>query len=197
MQQRCPLPMPVAVVLVALAFFALRPGKGWLRRKPLTAPAEDGSDGKAATPSSSELGSRPPSGPPGAGPSGQPPASVPPLIDIQGVDQVDTLLPYSRGLPEGSTAGLDTLVPYTMAHTPAPTAPQAPSLGNHASLGYPVSAQQPRSQHLPFSYITSEGPGSVPLPLGYVSSEGPRVAAGATTAGAAPALQHPASELRR
>lgn len=50
-----------AVVLAILAFFALRPGKGWMRRKPLPATLEDGSNGNAKLTheDSSTLGSRP------------------------------------------------------------------------------------------------------------------------------------------
>lgn len=61
----CDMPLTVhtpaclpAAVLAVLAFFALRPGRGWLRRKPEAAAAEDGQSGQLPpTPRSSEAGS--------------------------------------------------------------------------------------------------------------------------------------------
>lgn len=44
-----PAPYFAAAVLAVLAFFALRPGKGWLRRKQPGAALDGGEDGKLST----------------------------------------------------------------------------------------------------------------------------------------------------
>lgn len=101
----CP---PTAVALAVLAFFALRPGKGWLRRKPPPALIGDDGDGKATPPSTVNMTNDSDDAlyglQGGAISAGKPPA---PTSDAEGLD---TLLPYSPVLHGDGSAVLDTLL---------------------------------------------------------------------------------------
>ena len=152
-QVRPPVPAAIAAVL---AFFALRPGKGWLRRRVTAAP-------------SLEAGGKYPDG--GWGPGG-------------GHQDIDTFLPSSQpggsgmagplasSLPAAAAGfaavGPDTLLPRSSAGEPAPTAPGAEPLSNVTAVGKD-SQLQPGAQALPLSYISSAGLGgaaakAVPTP---------------------------------
>lgn len=166
-----------AVVLAVLAFFALRPGKGWLRRKPAAAAAaaaaaagggkwgkETPTPGSSTAGSDAALGGQPANG---GIPSAAPPpaAAVAPLQAAWTSSSLgqDTFLPYSRA-PPSSLAGPDTLLPYSraagappisQAGVAAPTEPAAAPPSSMSSTGWP--AGQPTPQPLPPSYISSAG----------------------------------------
>ena len=161
-----------AVVLAVLAFFALRPGKGWLRRKPAATAAAAGGDkwgkeeptpGSSTAASSAALGGQQANGGPSAAPP--PAAAVAPLQAAWTSSSLgqDTFLPYSRG-PPGSLAGPDTLLPYSrQAGAPpinqpgvaAPTEPAVAPASSMSGAGWP--AGQPTPHPLPPSYISSAG----------------------------------------
>ena len=147
-----------AVVAVVLAFFALRPGKGWLRRKGTTTPVLE--DGKLAPKLSGSpkvdtfvSGSRTGGGPDAdtfiSGPSGGGPAMP-----------AGTLVALPASLTAASL-GPDTLLQYSSGglREPAPTAPEAPPLStiSHANAGL---IQQPSVHAPPPSYISSAGLGA-------------------------------------
>ena len=170
-----PLPPHLSVVVLAvLAFFALRPGKGWLRRKPATAAAGAG-DGKwgkeTPTPGSSTAGSSAALGGQQvmSGPSAAPPpaAAVSPLQAAWTSSSLgqDTFLPYSRA-PPSSLAGPDTLLPYSraagappisQAGVSAPTEPAVAPPSNVSAAGWAGGSPQPARQPLPNSYLSSAG----------------------------------------
>ena len=170
----------LAVVLAVVAFFALRPGRGWLRRRNATAVAGPGTaagDGKwgneTPTPGSSTAGSS-------AAPGGQPAngghsaAQLPaaPVAPLQAAWtssrlSQDTFLPYSRaaGAPSISQAGVA-----------APTEPAGAPPSSMAAAGWVGGSTLPGLQPLPASYVSSAGLGSGPL------ASGPAVAGAAWTA---------------
>ena len=139
-----------AVVLAALAFFALRPHKGWLRRQQQAALLEEGSSGKAEAMHSTGSGSdksglcgwRGNDGPPG--PSTSPPSMLPagsssgPVLDTLlvtshlpassvGPEGLDTLLPYSSAPSNARSEVLDTLLPYRCAPSSSPHGSSLPA----------------------------------------------------------------------
>lgn len=137
-----PFPLPacyVAVLLAVLAFFALRPGKGWLRRKPLPATLEDGSDGKAssihdgdcalAPGGGSSSGSQQHTALPICGGLEPLPAVAVSSLALQPAAAAssdlrqDTLLTPSRSA-EGSLLDLDTFLPYSSSTAEAVPTPR-------------------------------------------------------------------------
>lgn len=166
-----------AAVLPVLAFFALRPGKGWLRRKPaVAATLEDGSDGKLGlainggqSSDKSESCDRPANGGP---PLGLPPQPLAAASDAGGSGHLDTLL-YGNRLPTGSLEGLDTLLPgsratnsvsYATDGSPAPTQPpEQPPPNSTAVAGWPSPSLLP-GPPLPPSNITRAGLEAATLP---------------------------------
>lgn len=157
---------PAAVVLAVLAFFALRPGKGWLRHKPTAAAMEDGkeqhTDGSSETSSAAAMGGQQGNGKASAvGAPHAGAATVGPLKAAWTSSTLgpDTLLPYSRaaGAPSNNHA-----------FAPAPTEPAQPPPSHVSSAGWASGGAQPGPQPLPNSYISSAG-----LPGGAGAAWGP------------------------
>ena len=157
-----------AVALAVLTFLALRPGKGWLRRKRAAMPIkEDDSNCQKSSPTNSMAG-----GSSGAfhGLPGSPPGALldtatvglplPPAAAAISAEGLDTLLPNSRRLQNGGMAALDTFL--DVAVEPAPTAPAAPLIHSRAPPSYPAPLAPPSypgtsPQPLPPSYISTAG----------------------------------------
>ena len=167
-----------AVVLAVVAFFALRPGKGWLRRKPAAAAAaaaaaagggkwgkETPTPGSSTAGSSAALGGQQANGSPSA--AQQPAAAaVAPLQAAWTSSSLsqDTFLPYSRAAvgPPISQAGVE---------APAGSPPRSMAAAEWAG-----SSTLPGLQPLPASYVSSAGLASGPL------ASGPAVAGASWTA---------------
>ena len=182
-------------MLAALAFFALRPGKGWLRRKPPPATLEDGSDSKESPASAAQHSQEDGSSHPeisGALPNTVPAAlgmlpAMPVAAAVAGsstaldtllpssssqqgqATSLDTFLPSSRAAGDSAAAGIDTLLPLTRA-VGAPivnSALQAPTAPAEAPPSH--IPEQPAPSHSP---SMSEPPSPQQLPPSYLSSVG-------------------------
>ena len=165
-------------MLAVLAFLALRPHKGWLRRKAAAAPALEEGGKPAPEPDGSPeidtfaLDSRPGDNDPkidtllpSTCSSGGGPAAAVGMLDAQ------PCLPSLPSLPAAPWAadalGPDALLPYsgpsvdalTGMREPAPTAPETPPLSSISPADAGLS-QQPGMRALPLSYISSAGLGA-------------------------------------
>lgn len=137
-------PSPAAIAAV-LAFFALRPGKGWLRRKAVAAPSiEAGGKPDGSLPlgsTSQEVDTFLPGSQPGSGGAPAPLASSLPAAAAGFVSLgPDTLLPQWR----------------SQGGEPAPTAPGVEPLSDITAADKD-SQLQPAPRAVPLSYISSGG----------------------------------------
>lgn len=129
--------MTNAVLLAVLAFFALRPSKGWLRRQNVQPELEEGKTGAAAAARGEhpQGGSSQLSGPAGKAAPGQANEAA---AAAAAASEIDTLLPYS-------VAVLDTLLPDGQALSGQPAALHASPASTASVPDWEQDGSQPAS----------------------------------------------------